>query len=91
MNEAPLVIEGQPVREFERIGLIDGQVHWAFELEDGTFLTLTSQQFGQWVKASEHPPMEPEPTVMQTAGITGLIMAGVVAVITVWAAKVGLL
>ena len=93
MNETPLFIKGQSVREFERIGFIDGQVHWAFELEDGTFLTLTSRQFGEWVKASALPDMEPEPdlNVIQSAGITGLIVGAVAAIWTVWAVKVGLL
>lgn len=91
MNETPLFIEGQSVREFERIGFIDGRVHWAFELEDGTFLTLTSREFGEWVKASAIPDMEPELNVIQSAGITGLIVGAVAAIWTVWAVKVGLL
>lgn len=93
MNETPLFIKGQSVREFERMGLIDGTVHWAFELEDGTFLTLTSHELNMWQKASQHPPIEPEPelNVIQGAGICALIGGAVFAILTVWAAKVGLL
>lgn len=91
MNETPLFIKGQSVREFERIGFIDGRVHWAFELEDGTFLTLTSRQFGEWVKASELPDIEPELNVIQSAGVCALIVSAVAAIWTVWAVKVGLL
>lgn len=95
MNEAPLLIKGVPVKCHERIGNIDGTVHWGFELTDGTFLTLTSHELNMWQKASQHEEMEPEPApqlnVMQSAGITGLIVGAVAAIWTVWAAKVGLL
>lgn len=92
MNEAPLLINGVPVKGHERIGNIDGTVHWGFELVDGTFLTLTSTELNMWQKASQLPPMEREPelNVIQTTGITGLIMAGIVAVLTVWKIRVGL-
>lgn len=93
MNEAPLLIKGVPVKGHERIGNIDGTVHWGFELEDGTFLTLTSHELNMWQKASQHPPLEPEPelNVIQGAGICALIGGAVFAILTVWAAKVGLL
>ncbi len=93
MNEAPLLIKGVPVKGHERIGNIDGTVHWGFELVDGTFLTLTSHELNMWQKASQLPPMEREPelNVIQGAGICALIGGAVVAVITVWKIRVGLL
>lgn len=93
MNETPLLIKGVPVKACQRIGFIEGHGRFAVELANGEFFILTSHELGEWIKASRHLDMEPEPelNVIQSAGVCGLIVGTVAAIWTVWAAKVGLL
>jgi hypothetical protein len=95
VNEAPLLIKGVPVKACQRIGFIEGQGRFAVELTNGQFFTLTSTELNRWVKASQFPDMEPEPThrcnTLQACGVVALIDAALTAIALVYLKKVGLL